>query len=108
VPGKEEGFVELAGSADMVLEVVSTASVQKDTQWLRQYYWEAGIAEYWLVDVRRGAIQFTILRHTPRGYVAVRKQGGWVPSNVFGKAFRLTQQTGPDGHPEYTLAVREV
>jgi hypothetical protein len=38
--------------------------------------------------------------------VTVRKHGGWVKSAVFGKSFRLTEQTDPLGHPEYTLAVR--
>jgi len=103
VPGAEEGYVELEGTPDMVLEVVSTGSVRKDTVILRQAYWEAGIREYWLVDARRTPATFDILRHTAKGYVAVRKQGGWVKSAVFGKSFRLRQRTNPLGHPEFTL-----
>jgi len=38
--------------------------------------------------------------------VKVRTQGGWAKSAVFGKSFRLTEQTDPLGHPDYTLAVR--
>src|SRR5256885_8764701 len=49
----EEGYLELEGTPDMVLEVVSESSVQKDTKRLRQLYWQAGIREYWLVDARR-------------------------------------------------------
>src|SRR5438034_8705720 len=50
--GADDGFVELVGTPDMVLEVVSESSVAKDNDTLRQAYWEAGIPEYWLVDAR--------------------------------------------------------
>jgi Uma2 family endonuclease len=106
VEGMESGYVELEGSPDMVLEVVSDSSVQKDTVVLRQAYWEAGIREYWLADARQEPLTFDILKHTSRGYAATRKQDGWVKSAVFGKAFRLTQQQHALGHPEFTLAVR--
>jgi Uma2 family endonuclease len=106
VEGMEEGFLELEGSPDMVLEVVSTSSVRKDTVVLRQAYWKTGIPEYWLVDARKEPLSFDILRPNAKGYVATRKQGGWVKSAVFGKSFRLTQEADPLGHPEYTLEVR--
>ncbi len=106
IEGVEGGYVELQGTPDMVLEVVSTSSVQKDTVRLRKAYWRAGIPEYWLVDARRSTATFDILRHGSRGYTVVRKQDGWVKSQVFGKAFRLTQSTDALGHPEYTLEVR--
>lgn len=104
--GKRKGHVELEGSPDMVLEVVSDSSVHKDTRQLRQDYWIAGIREYWLVDARSDPLVFDILRHTPRGYRTTPKKGGWVKSAVFGKSFRLTQRTNALGHPEYTLEVR--
>jgi Uma2 family endonuclease len=106
IEGKDGGYVELEGSPDMVLEVVSRSSVRKDTVQLKKAYWEAGVREYWLVDAREDPLRFDILRHTPRGYVATRKQGGWVKSGVFGKAFRLVRREGALGHPEYTLEVR--
>src|SRR5262249_3431070 len=56
VEGVEEGFVELEGTPDMALEVVSTYSVRKDRVVLRNLYWRAKIAEYWLVDVRKSSI----------------------------------------------------
>jgi Uma2 family endonuclease len=104
--GKDEGYVELEGSPDMVLEVVSRSSVGKDTEALREAYWEAGVREYWLVDARPDPLTFDILRHTARGYRAAPKKGGWLASAAFGKSFRLTRQVGTLGHPEYTLAVR--
>ena len=91
---------------DMALEVVSDSSVLKDTVTLRDLYAQAGIPEYWLVDVRGERVVFDIFRLTAKGYVATRKQGGWLKSAVFGKSFRLLQQTDNLGKPEYTLAVR--
>jgi Uma2 family endonuclease len=52
VKGTEIGYVEVEGTPDMVLEVVSDSSLQKDTVHLRELYWKAGVAEYWLVDAR--------------------------------------------------------
>jgi Uma2 family endonuclease len=106
VEGKEEGFVELEGTPDMVLEVVSASSVEKDTVDLREQYWKAGIPEYWLVDARGERLDFDILRQSAKGYVATRKQGGWLKSNVFGRRFRLTRRFDKRGEPEYHLAVR--
>jgi Uma2 family endonuclease len=106
VEGKKEGYVELEGTPDMVLEIVSAGSVKKDLETLHDLYWKAGIPEYWLVDVRGDSVVFDILRHTPKGYSAARKQGGWVKSNVFGKSFRLTRGMDERGNPEFTLEVR--
>jgi Uma2 family endonuclease len=106
IEGWDGGFVEMEGPPDMVLEVVSASSVDKDTVVLRQAYWQAGIREYWLVDARQEPARFDILRHTARGYAATRKRNGWLKSAVFGKSFQLTQRVNPLGHPEYTLAVR--
>jgi len=90
----------------MVLEIVSDSSEEKDFVLLREAYWEAGIREYWLVDVRAGRLQFDILHHTAKGYVTRRKKAGWVTSDVFGKSFRLTHSTNVLGHPDYTLEAR--
>lgn len=107
IEGAAEGFVELEGTPDMVLEVVSTTSVRKDTVTLRDLYWRAGIAEYWLVDARGEEPEFNLLRHTARGYAATRRQAdGWLRSAVFGRSFRLTRQNDPLGHPQYVVAVR--
>lgn len=104
--GKKAGYVEMEGSPDMVLEVVSDSSVRKDMHQLRQDYWIAGIREYWLVDARKAPLVFDILRHTPKGYRASAKKDGWIKSNVFGKSFRLIQETNESSDPEYTLEAR--
>jgi Uma2 family endonuclease len=105
VPGADQGFIELEGTPDMVLEIVSPTSVRKDTVRLRELYARAAVAEYWLVNAL-GAPQFEILRLGPGGYEAVEPQDGWLTSAVFGRAFRLGRETDPLGHPAYTLAVR--
>lgn len=106
IEGVPEGFVELAGTPNMVLEVVSSSSVSKDGEWLRDLYWQAGIAEYWLVDCRCERLEFDILRHTSRGYSVTRKSSGWMKSEVFGQSFRLTRQADELGQPEFTLETR--
>ena len=106
IEGKEGGYVEMQGSPDMILEIISKSSIHKDDVVLRQAYWDAGIPEYWLVDARAEPIRFDILHHTPKGYAIRRKRDGWAKSDVFGKSFRLTQSTNALGHPEYSLEVR--
>jgi Uma2 family endonuclease len=106
IEGQDGGFVELQGSPDMVLEVLSKSSEKKDEVLLKQGYWEAHIREYWLVDARGDAPRLEVFRHAAKGYVAGRKQDGWVKSNVFGQSFRLRVQPGPQKDPEYTLEVR--
>src|SRR6266404_6247217 len=44
--------LEVVGTPDMTLEVVSTSSVKKDLELLMDLYWQAGIQEYWLIDSR--------------------------------------------------------
>jgi Uma2 family endonuclease len=106
VEGRTRGHVELEGGPDMVLEVVSDSSVDKDTEILRRAYAEAGIREYWLADARQEPLRFDILRRGQRGYVAGRKRVGWVRSEVFDGWFRLTRQPGSDGFPSFTLDVQ--
>lgn len=105
-PAKEGGYIGLIGSPDMVLEVVSKSSVKKDTEILFEAYWEAGIGEYWLVDARSDAIAFDIYKRGPKGFVATRKQTGWLKSAAFGKAFKLTRENDEQGNPEFTLHVK--
>jgi Uma2 family endonuclease len=98
--------LEVEGTPDMALEVVSPTSVEKDTELLPELYWRAGIPEYWLVDPRQDPVRFDIFRHARRGYVATRSRGGWLKSAVFGKSFRLTQRADEIGEAEFVLEVR--
>jgi len=106
VRGSEGGHVEIQGTPDMVLEVVSRRSVTKDTELLFEGYWKAGISEYWLVDARKSPPRFDIYRHTADGYVAVRRRDGWLKSAVFGKQFRLVESKDRFGDPAYSLEAK--
>lgn len=106
IEGEKEGFLEIDGSPDMVIEIVSTGSVEKDTETLLELYWRAKITEYWLVDARSDPLSFTILQWRPAGYSAARKQAGWSKSKVFGRGFRLTSRPDGAGNPEFTLSFR--
>jgi Uma2 family endonuclease len=103
-----QGIMELEGTPDQVLEVVSKTSVRKDTVLLRDLYFKAGIPEYWLVDVREGAMSFEILQWTPDGYVAMPVMDGWIASKVFGKKFQLQKKADPLGHPQFVVLVGDI
>ena len=104
----EEGAesLEVIGTPDMVLEIVSSHTVKKDTVVLRKLYAEAGISEYWLVNPLKGTVTFDILRLTAGGYVATRKSNGWVKSTVFGQSFRLTVRKTGTNLPDVRLLSR--
>jgi Uma2 family endonuclease len=105
--GEPGQFIEIEGTPDWVLEVVSLSSVQKDTQQLRQAYHRAGISEYWLVDARGEQIAFQILYHRKGRYAPAPVKDGWQGSKVFGRSFRLERVQGRRGLWRYTLHVRE-
>jgi Uma2 family endonuclease len=108
VPGTVSEYREFEGSPEMTLEVVSDSSEDKDYDELRELYYRSGVEEYWLVDARDEPLEIDILRRGPKGYVNSRHQaGGWVRSQVFGKAFRLIRTEGPDGNPQFTLEHRD-
>jgi Uma2 family endonuclease len=102
-----QGIMELDGAPDLTLEVVSKNSVRKDTVLLRDLYFKAGIQEYWLADVRDGALSFEILQRTPEGYVPTAPSEGWIASGVLGKKFQLQRTTDPLGHPQFVVAVAD-
>lgn len=98
--------IEVLGTPDMTLEVVCPTTVHKDTEVLREQYWEAGIQEYWLVQAVGNEFNLNILKYAGSGYVVTRKSGGWVKSKVFGKSFRLVQEPGVGDLSEFRLEMR--
>ena len=91
------GMLELVGPPDMVLEVVSDNSVQKDMVRLTDAYLRAGACEFWRVDVRAGLL-FEILRNDGTAWQPCTTPDGWQRSAVFGREFRLRQEPNPLGH----------
>ena len=102
----DRDFIELAGTPDWVLEIVSPGSVHKDTRQLREKYYRAGISEYWLIDARGRTILFDVLHPGTDGYVRGPRRGGWRRSLVFARLFRLTRRRDRLGQWQYRLEVK--
>lgn len=97
-------FVELAGSPDLVVELVSRTSVRKDTKLLRDRYYAAGIGEYWLIDARGEEIDFKLLKRGKSGYIETTPDAdGFLRSNVLNASFQLTRTWNEILGFEYTL-----
>ncbi len=97
---------EVVGTPDVVIEIVSDVSEEKDTDWLMSAYHQAGVPEYWVIDARKARPQFHIHKHGKKAFATVRKAGGWVRSAAFDKSFRLTQSADFHGCPQFKLEVR--
>ena len=96
----------IVGIPDLVIEVISPSSEDKDTEWLMSAYWNAGIPEYWLVDARDDELGLKIYKRGLKGYPEPRRVDGWSKSAVLKRSFRLTSTTGPHGYPVYHLEHR--
>ncbi len=98
--------MEITGSPDMALEVVSTSSVEKDLVDAITLYAKAGIREYWIVDATADSPELVIMRLVGGKYVAARKRHGWVASRVFGRSFRLTCKKDAKGTSQFALEAK--
>ncbi|MCI0683239.1 MAG: Uma2 family endonuclease [Gemmataceae bacterium] len=101
------GSLELEGTPDLVIEVVSPSSVTKDTKVLLKSYCRAGIPEYWLVDARGDTLRFTIHRLHENAYLAQPAKSGWIWSPVFKRHFRLSRSKDRIGGWRYQLDVKK-
>jgi Uma2 family endonuclease len=99
-------YLEIEGSPDWILEVVSESSVKKDLRLLRVAYHRAHVSEYWLVDARGDELVFQILYWCKAGVAAAPSKDGWQRSRVFGRSFRLERRRDDLGLWEYTLHVK--
>lgn len=107
--GKRRGAkaTRVVGTPDLVIEIVSPSSEDKDTEWLMSTYHNASIPEYWLIDARdEDNLLFTIYKWGPKGYTTARKSDRWVKSSMLGKSFRLTRKEDRHGYPRFKLEVR--
>lgn len=102
---RDDDHVEIAGTPDLIVEVVSDHSVRKDTQLLRDAYARAGVPEYWLVDTRDG-ISFQILHLADGSYRPSAPDGEVQRSIVLRRSFRLTRTQNRAGRWRYALEAR--
>jgi Uma2 family endonuclease len=106
VAGRIRGVIDLEGSPEMVLEVVSDSSVHKDMVELPTQYHQGGMDEFWRIDVCGTDPVFEILRSTAAGYVPTQLPDGWWRSDIFAHDFRLIVQQDPLGDPLFVLEMR--
>ena len=108
IPGGSSplGAQEVVGCPDCVLEVLSVSSRKKDKVLLRKGYYDAGIAEYWLIDALTNEIDFQMLVRGENQYEPVTPLDGWLASPTFGKSFKLERILHEDGFLEYTLHMK--
>jgi len=103
-PGR---YVEVEGPPDLVVEIVSDASVTKDTRRLPQAYFEAGIRELWLADARSGELLFQIHHREAAAFEPVPPdEEGFQSSEVFASLFRLDGTRNQEGYWEFDLQVK--
>lgn len=103
---RKDREIEIIGTPDWIMEVISDSSVAKDTRKLRRAYHKAEIPEYWLIDARGNDIDFQILLWRKSGYIAVPSKNGWQTSRVFGRGFRLRRERNRRGAWNYFLLVK--
>jgi len=103
-----ERLTEIEGAVDLVAEVVSDSSVQKDTRTLPALYARAGIPELWIADARGRNLRFRIHTLQDGVYAPVEASaGGWLRSPGLGADFRLVRQPDPFTGWRYRLERRE-
>jgi len=102
----DEDIIELRGTPDWLLEVVSPSSVRKDTALLLEAYFLAGVREYWIIDARGDSLRFRILRRGKDEFVEQPADDDWRASEVFGGSFRLSREKDRIGGWVYSLEHR--
>lgn len=99
VPSKKsspERSVELEGAVDLVVEVISDGSVNKDRTRLPPRYAAAGVPELWLVDVRRG-LRFEVHVLEGESYRLLAPDAdGWLRSPLLGPVRLRRERIRPD------------
>jgi Uma2 family endonuclease len=103
---KSGRFVEVLGSPDWLLEIVSKHSVRKDTKLLKEKYHRAQVTEYWLIDARGRRIDFQIMRWEKENYAPAPKRGEWQWSGIFRRYFRLERIKNRVGYWRYILKTK--
>jgi Uma2 family endonuclease len=101
---RADDAIELVGTPDLVVEIVSDSSVRKDLVALRERYARAGIPEYWIIDARAEAIRFEILLLGDDGYAPMAPSDQPQPSPLLGRSFELTRAKSRIGTWTYTLS----
>ena len=105
--GEEGRYVEVEGGPDLIVEIVSDSSVQKDTQRLPVAYYQAGVREYWLIDARGEELSFQLLRRGSAAFEPTPADAdGYQRSEVLNANYRLDRSRHQRGHWVYQLRLK--
>ncbi len=101
--GDGADYIEILGSPDLVVEIVSDSSVKKDTRLLREAYCRAGVREYWLIDARGNEIRFEILSKVGDLFTSSGDPFAPQESGVLGGRWSLARTRNRAGRFTYNL-----
>ena len=102
--GAADRYVELEGPADLIVEIVSDSSVRKDTERLPDAYYQAGVAEFWLIDARGDELVFRIHHRGPAQYESAAPDAdGYQHSAVLDTGYRLDRSRNAKGRIVFKL-----
>lgn len=103
-PGR---FVELEGAPDLVVEILSDSSVEKDTRRLPPLYAAAGVGELWLIDARGSELRLDVKTLESGAYRDVLPDSErWSRSQLLSASVRLSRRAMPNSGWLYELDVK--
>jgi Uma2 family endonuclease len=106
--GGPDRYVELEGPPDLIVEIVSDASVRKDTERLPAAYYRAGVTEFWLIDARGQDLLFRIHHRGQSQYEpAATDADGCQYSAVLDRRYRLDRSRNAKGRIVFDLLEQE-
>ncbi len=102
-PGR---YVELEGGPDLVVEILSDSSVDKDTRRLPPRYAAAGVGELWLIDARGPELRFDLKVLDAGAYRDAQPDAeGWQRSPLLEARVRLRRRVMSNSGWLYDLDV---
>jgi Uma2 family endonuclease len=105
--GEPDRFVEVEGGPDLVVEIVSDSSEQKDLRRLPSAYFKAGVHELWLLDARGAEVRFGIHHRAEESFqTAAADDAGYQPSPVLQARLRIVRTRHARGHWTYRLQMK--
>jgi Uma2 family endonuclease len=100
--GEEGRFVEIDGATDLIVEIISDSSTNKDKKRLPPAYYAAGVRELWLIDARNKDLYFQIFHRGPSAFApAPADPHGFQTSQVLKASYHLERTRHRRGHWVY-------
>lgn len=101
----KRGYVE--GAPDLAIEIVSPESVERDYETKREQYRQAGVAEYWIVNVMEQRV--TLLRLTAAGaYREAKPRKGVLHSRTLPGFWLRPEWLWQQPRPKKTMVLAEI